>query len=202
MRRQLGSMFLRGAAAVTVTMLAATALLAQEKPAGPGVPRFPLQVAVLYNSTRSQTIGSTSFWMQGAGMQIEGRFYRGLGAVADVTGSHIAAIGSTGVGLDLVTATFGPRYTWTLGRGKYEVFGQALAGTGIGFNSVFPGAGGASSSSYNLAVKMGGGMNVEFTPHVALRALEADWLRTELPNSGGNAQNNLSLSAGIVIRIR
>lgn len=202
MQRKMGSRLLRGAAAMTITILAALPLLAQEKPAGPGVERFPLQVAVLYNSTRSQTLGSTSFWMQGAGMQIEGRFYRGLGAVADVTGSHIAAIGSTGVGLDLVTATFGPRYTWTLGRRKYAVFGQALAGTGIGFNSVFPGPAGASSTSFNVALKMGAGMNVELSPHMALRALEADWLRTELPNSGGNAQNNLSLSAGIVIRIR
>lgn len=202
MQRKMGSMLLRGAAAMTITILAALPLLAQEKPAGPGVERFPLQVAVLYNASRSQTVGSTSFWMQGAGMQIEGRFYRGLGAVADVTGSHIAAIGSTGVGLDLVTATFGPRYTWTLGRGKYEVFGQALAGTGIGFNSVFPGTGGASTSSYNLAVKMGGGMNVRLTPHIALRAFEADWVRTELPNAASNVQNNLSLGAGIVFRIR
>ena len=202
MQRQVGSMLLRGAAAITVTMLAATALLAQEKPAVAGVPRFPLQVAALYNVTRSQTIGSTSFWMQGAGMQIEGRFYRGLGAVADINGSHIAAIGSTGVGLDLVTATFGPRYTWRPARGKYAVYGQALAGEGIGFNSVFPGAAGASSTSFNLAVKMGGGMNVDMSPHLALRAFEADWVRTELPNAGSNVQNNLALGAGIVFRIR
>lgn len=201
MQRQLGTMLLRGAAAIAVTMMAAAALLAQEKPAAASPLRFPLDVAFTYNATRSQTIGSTVFWMQGAGMQIEGRFYRGLGAVADVTGAHIAAIGSTTVGLDLVTATFGPRYTWTLRQGKIAVFGQALAGTGIGFNSVFPGAAGASSTSFNLAVKTGGGMNVELSPHVALRAFEADWVRTELPNAGSNVQNNLQLGAGIVIRI-
>ena len=135
-------------------------------------------------------------------MQIEGRVRPNFGVVADVTGVGARLIGKTGVGLSLVTATFGPRYTLTLGRGKYEVFGQTLVGTGIGFNSVFPGSAGASSTSFNLALKMGGVMNMELSPHVALRAFEADWVRTELPNAANNVQNNLSLGAGIVFRIR
>lgn len=202
MRRHLGSMFLRGAAAITVTMLAALPLVAQKKTAATGVPQFPLEVAVMYNATRGQSISSTSFWMQGAGLQIEGRMTPNFGVMADVTGSQIGDIGSTGVGLDLVTATFGPRLTWSPGRNKFAVYGHALAGEGIGFNGVFPGAGGASSTSFNLALKMGGGMNVTLSPHVALRAFEADWVRTELPNTGSNVQNNLTLGAGIVIRIR
>jgi len=201
MQRKKGSMLLRGA--MTVMLLAALPLAAQEKPAtGPGGVKYPLEVAFTYNAARGQTIGNTSFWMQGAGMQIEGRVTPHFGVVADVTGTQAGKIGSTGVGLDLVTATFGPRMTWTPAHRRYAVYGHALAGEGIGFNSVFPGPNGATNSSFNLALKMGGGVNLALRPHVAMRLFEADWLRTELPNTGSNVQNNLQIGAGIVIRIQ
>lgn len=198
MRKQFGSMLLRGA----MMMLAALPLAAQQQPSATGAQavKLPLEVAFTYNAVRAKTVGGTNFWMQGAGMQIEGRVTPNFGVVADVAGEQINAIGSTGVGLDLVTATFGPRLT--LERGRYSVYGQALAGEGIGFNSVFTSATGATSSSYNLALKMGGGMNVALTQRLAVRLLEADWLRTELPNSGGNVQNDLTLGAGVVFRFR
>jgi hypothetical protein len=47
---------------------------------------------------------------------------------------------------------------------------------------------------------MGGGMNVPLTRRIAVRAFEADWLRTQLPNSTTNAQNNLRLGTGLVLR--
>jgi len=120
MQRKKGSMLLRGA--MTVMLLAALPLAAQEKPAtGPGGVKYPLEVAFTYNAARGQTIGNTSFWMQGAGMQIEGRVTPHFGVVADVTGTQAGKIGSTGVGLDLVTATFGPRMTWTPAHRRYAV---------------------------------------------------------------------------------
>jgi len=48
----------------------------------------------------------------------------------------------------------------------------------------------------------GGGMNIPVTRHISIRAIEADWLRTELPNNAANVQNNLRLGAGFVYRIR
>jgi len=68
-----------------------------------------LEVGFTYNPVRSNSAGDESFWMQGGSAQAEGRFWRGLGVVADVGGSHISNIQSSGVGLDMVTATFGPR---------------------------------------------------------------------------------------------
>lgn len=198
MQKRLGCVLLQGAIAV---MMMALPLAAQEKPAA-GVVRFPLEVAFIYDAAHSQTIGGTNFWMQGGGMQIEGRLTPNFGVVADVTGTGVSQIGNTGVGLALVTATFGPRYTWAPGHGRYAVYGQALAGDGFGFDSVFPANGGATGSSYNLAVKAGGGMNLALTPRFAVRLFEADWLRTELPNTGSSVQNNFQIGAGIVLRIR
>ncbi|MGA8531063.1 MAG: hypothetical protein WB622_15205 [Acidobacteriaceae bacterium] len=40
------------------------------------------------------------------------------------------------------------------------------------------------------------------SPQLAVRALQASWLRTQLPNSTSNLQNNLRLGAGFVFRFR
>jgi hypothetical protein len=157
---------------------------------------------VTYDATLSNAITGKSFWMQGGSVQVHGQFYRGLGVVADIAGMHTGNINSSGVGLDMVTATFGPRYTWSPAHARCALFGQALVGDAIGFNSVFPGVKGVTDTSYNLAVKAGGGMNIALSPRLALRAFEANWVRTELPNSTTNVQNNVSLGTGVVMRFR
>jgi hypothetical protein len=181
-------------AATVVVALCSAPLLAQDT-------SF-LEVAVTYNATRSGTVPSANFWMQGGSVDIEGRFYRGLGVVEEVAGTHTANIQSTGVGLDLVTSAFGPRYTWAPAHRRYEIFAHVLVGDAFGFNSVFPTPGGAIDSSNSLALKMGGGMNIALSPRFALRAFQANWLRTHLPNATTNLQNNLELGAGVAFRFR
>jgi hypothetical protein len=181
-------------------MAMSTALAVAQNTGAPQ--RGTLEAAITYNAVRADAITGKSFWMQGGSAQLHGQFYGGLGAVADVAGMHVSNINGSGVGLDLVTATFGPRYTWARPHAKYALYAQALAGLAIGFNSVFPSPTGANTTGYNLAVKVGGGMNYALSPHVALRAFEADWLRTELPNSTTGVQNNLTLGAGVVFRFK
>jgi hypothetical protein len=121
--------------------------------------------------------------------------------VADVSGQHTGNIDGSGVGLDMVTATIGPRYTWQPTRyRRYAFLGQALIGEANGFNSTFPKMSGAESRAHSLALKIGCGMNYTFSRRFAMRAFEADWLRTQLPNSADGVQNSLHLSAGIVYR--
>lgn len=157
-----------------------------------------LEIALVYNPLRSNVVGNSGFWMQGGSLQVHGQFWRGLGVVADVSGLHTAnTSGSPGVGLDLVTAAFGPRYTWSLG-GRYAVFGQVLAGEANGLHSVFPGASGANDSADSLALYVGGGVNLHLKRRFALRAIEANWLRTQMPNATTNVQNNLRLGAGLI----
>ena len=196
----------RVALAAVLILLLAAPLAAQATASKPAqtasVAPDSLQVAVTYNATLTNPVSGANFWMQGGSVQLEGRFYRGLGAVADIAGAHIANINSTGVGLDLITTVFGPRYTFAPLRRKYSLFVQALGGEAFAFNSLFPAPTGATTSHYGLAVEMGGGLDVNLSPHIALRALQANWLRTQLPNSTNNAQNSLQLGAGIVLRFR
>jgi peptidoglycan-associated lipoprotein len=51
-------------------------------------------------------------------------------------------------------------------------------------------------------LEVGGGINYLLTPRFSVRAIDADWLRTQLPNATTNVQNNLRLGAGIVYRIK
>jgi hypothetical protein len=161
-----------------------------------------LDVAVVYNAVRANLVGSDNFWMQGGSVQIHGQFWRGLGIVADIAGSHASNASGSGVGLDMVTATFGPRYTWSPEHHRYGFFGQVLIGEANGLNSVFPAPTGAIDSDHGLALYVGGGANVHLTRHLSVRALEVDWLRTQLPNSTNNAQNNLRLGSGLIFRFK
>lgn len=188
MRNMLGSVLLVGA-------MMATPLIAQQAQVA-----SHLEIAATFAAARSNAAGGSSFWLQGGSVQMHAQFWHGLGVVADVAGLHQGNIQSSGVGLDLVTATFGPRYTWTPLHGRYSIYGQSLAGVVNGLNSVFPNSLGAETSAAGIAVQVGGGVNAKLTPRVSLRVIEADWLRTDLPNSTTSAQNNLRLGAGVVLR--
>lgn len=195
MSRLLSSVLLMG------VLIAAVPLAAQQR-SSPNTPRGTLEVSVTYGAMLSNAITSSRFWMQGGSVEIAGEFYRGLSVVADVSGMHTGNINSSGVGLNLVTATFGPRYTWSSAKSRYELFGQGLVGEANGFNGLFPNASGAMDSADSMAVEAGGGMNVALSPHLAVRAFEVNWLRTQLPNSTTNVQNNVRFGAGMVFRFR
>jgi len=86
------------------------------------------------------------------------------------------------------------------------VFGEGLAGETNAFHSLFSvGSGpvgspnaGTTTSANALAVETGGGLDIRLSRRFAVRAIRASYLRTQLPNTSTNVQNNLSLGAGIV----
>ena len=168
-------------------------------PAKPDV--SSLDVAVTYDTMLSNVTAGTHFWMQGGSIQVHGQFWRGLGVVADVAGLHTGNINNSGVGLDLVTVTFGPRYTWSLAHSRYSVFGQALVGEGLGMNSTFPASSSAVSAATSLATQLGGGVNLSLSHQFALRAIEASWVRSQIPNATDDVQNSMRLGAGMVFRL-
>ncbi|MGH9600051.1 MAG: hypothetical protein ACRD27_09305 [Terracidiphilus sp.] len=173
-------------------ILAATAGAQSNKPA----PQ-PIGLAFTWNAVHAPATFGGDFWMQGADFQLHVPLWRGLGEVTDVGGMHTANINSSGVGLDVVTITFGPRYTWS--RGKVSLYGQGLAGLAFGFNSAFPAPAASNASANGLAVLAGGGLDVAVRRHFAVRLLEADWLRTQLPNGVTNVENDLRIGAGVTL---
>src|SRR5262249_40531902 len=80
------------------------------------------------------------------------------------------------------------------------IFGQGLIGEAHGFNSYFPSSTGVQTDYNSFALQLGGGVDLGLSQHFAVRAIQADWLRTQFPNSTTNVQNSLRLGAGIVVR--
>src|SRR5579859_6768260 len=128
MLKQLSNVLLFGAMMAMATV--AAPILAQDVA---NQPKYPIDVAITYNATHSNTVNGSGFWMQGGSAQLSGQFYHGLAATAEVTGVSRNRINASGLGLDLVTAVFGPRYTWSPARHKYALFGQTLVGSAFGF---------------------------------------------------------------------
>ncbi len=192
MRRAISTMLLLGAIAAAATA---------QKPK-PAVPERNLELSFTYDATLADAITKQSFWMQGGSVQVHGQFYRNWGVVADITGLHTGNMHSSGIPLSLVTATFGARYTWRQPGRKYALFGQLLGGEAFGFHSIFPATGGALGNASSLAAQAGGGMNVDISPHIAVRAFEVDWLRSQVPNSTTNVQNSVKFGTGLVFRFK
>jgi hypothetical protein len=168
----------------------------------------PIDLAVTYDALHTDHITSQSFWMQGGAVELGARLYHGLGIAARVEGLHAGANSTAAEPLSLVTAVFGPRYTFETRSRRYAIFGEALAGESNGFHSLFSeGSGpvgsvnaGTTSSSNALAVDVGGGLDLRLNHRFAVRVFRASYLRTQFPNTTTNVQNSLSLSAGVVLR--
>jgi hypothetical protein len=165
-----------------------------------------LDVGVTYAAGHANFVPGTTFWMQGGSIEVAGYVGHGLAAVADITGLHEGSSGTSGVPINLVTDTFGPRYTVAVarraGRHQISLFGQGLIGEAHGFKSLFPGPSGTSSDALSFALQLGGGADVALSPRLSLRAVQADWLRTQLPNAGTNVQNDLRVASGIVFHTK
>lgn len=185
-----------------ICFIAASGLTAQTtgETKKPAAAPSRIDFAFAYSAARSNAVGGGSFWMQGGSVQMHLLVYRALGLVVDFSGGHAGNIQSSGVGLDLVTSTSGLRYTWQPAHTRYSLYGQVLGGVASGYNSDFPTNSGAVTSSQSLAVKLGGGLNIALTPRIALRALEANWLRTQFPNASTGVQNSCQLNTGLVLR--
>jgi peptidoglycan-associated lipoprotein len=160
-----------------------------------------LDLTFTYSPQFSNLVNGPNFWLQGGALDLSAEFYHGLSIVSNIAGERASNISSSGVDLTMVTATFGPRYTWAP-KEKFAVFGHGLIGEAFGLDSVFPSLGGAQTDFNTLALQVGGGVDLRLSKHFGLRAVQADWVRTQFPNSTTNVQNNLRLGAGIVFRLQ
>ena len=178
-----------------------------QKPVAPDT--VSTDLAVTFAVERAQAVSSQgSFWFKGGGADAAITFKSGMGIAASLTGDHASNI-TPGVDANKITYLAGPRYTWTAWQGhvtaadnrRLQVFGQALFGGTHSFNSYYPALPAATSSANSLAIQAGGGLNLYFTRNFGLRLLEADYVRTVLPNGAANIQSDMRLSVGLAYHI-
>jgi hypothetical protein len=119
----------------------------------------------------------------------------GLGLAADAGTEHTNAVGSANYGLTLTTLTAGPRAQFSLHR--VQIFGQSLFGFAHGSGSQFPRGNSLVPSANSFALDLGGAADYLIDRRFSLRLAQLDYLRTALPNTTTNWQNNLRIGAGV-----
>jgi hypothetical protein len=77
-----------------------------------------------------------------------------------------------------------------------------LIGGAFVFDGLFPHLPKANTTATCLAVLAGGGADYRLSHRFSVRAIEANWMYTQLPNGAGNQQNALVLGSGIVYHFR
>lgn len=139
-----------------------------------------------------------SFLFQGGSAEISAQLFKGLGVTGSFTGLHTSNSGQ-GVPVNLLTFTFGPRFTIRTGGRNHRVslYGQGLAGGVEGFDGLYPTPSGPAANATSIAFQTGGGLDIGCSAHTAIR-FQADWLRTQLPDATQNVENTLRVGIGFV----
>ncbi len=159
------------------------------------------EISFNYVNTRADFAPSEApaFHLQGMSMDGVINLYHGLGLAGELAGEHAGQISSAGESLSLFSYMAGPRYSHPVGD-RFTPYVQGLFGRVHGFDSMFPEAGGTAPSANAFAMALGGGLEVRLPHHLSLKALQADYFKTDLPNDYANHQNNFRLTTGIVFR--
>lgn len=161
----------------------------------------PVEISVGYSALRTNADPKQCgcFFMNGGSTEVAFHAYRWFSAVADLTGERTGEVNGGSQGLSLVSFTAGPRFTYPIGA-RYAPFVQALFGAAHGFDSYFPVASGPTGAANGFAMLAGGGLDLRVKSYLAIRPIQVDYFLTQLPNGVNGRQNNLRLSAGLVLR--
>lgn len=126
----------------------------------------------------------------GWNVAVTGNLSDWLGITADFAGAYTS---ESGVSFRNYTYTFGPVMSLRENRG-FTPFVHALLG-GDHATAAF---GGASGSGNGFALLAGGGVDLNFRPHLAIRAFQADWMLVH--GSGSTSSKNARISTGVVFK--
>jgi hypothetical protein len=183
---------------------------AQKSPSSAPQAQSSTDLSITYSLERAKLAPGDCgcFWLEGVGVDGAVSFWKGLGVAASFTGGHAGNI-APGVDVNRIAFTAGPRYTYTAWKShaaatdqrRLQIFGQGLFGYVHGFDGVYPAPDGVTTSAGSLAIDAGGGLNLFFTGRLGVRLLEAEYIRSALPNNASNTQTDTRLSFGLVYHL-
>jgi len=138
----------------------------------------------------------------GVSGSIAGNVNRWLGLVADI-GYEKVKDAPPSASAYMTTFLFGPRFSK---RGdRWTPFGQALFGAAhVHSTNSAPSGGSFFNSTFQrngFATALGGGADLTLNKRLAWRVVQGEYLLTKFHDGFDNAQHNLRLSTGLVIRI-
>ena len=121
-----------------------------------------------------------------------------LGIAGEFNAGHANKISSLGQNLTLMTFMGGPRVAWP--RYRAVPFGEFFVGGAHGGGSYFPTRTSIETSAMSFAYSVGGGLDLNLNERFAIRAFDAKFLHTSLPNGVNGTQRQLQISVGMVAR--
>jgi hypothetical protein len=180
-------------------------LLAISPAVGQPVPRVETNFSYAYIRFAPEGVAPT-FHANGGHFQFIYNFNNWLGVVGDFGGYSAGGIRAYGYSSNIANFQAGPRLSfWKKSRVNPYIqglFGGAFISANPDLSFVVPPGANRlvlESSVTKFALLAGGGLDIRLARHVALRAFEADYFYTKLPNpvfTPENMTNNLRVSAG------
>lgn len=177
---------------------AATASMNLRAQTHEATPRFDLAVTYSPEHTQLAPGRCSCFWLMGGGGEAALTLWKGFGIAGSVSSERISNY-SDGIDFNRLTYTAGLDYRHPL-TARLQIFGHALGGRAHAFSGAFPSSTGLLSTANSVALQTGGGLDWSLSSRFAVRMLEAEYVRTQLPNGYANTQNDLRLSAGLAMR--
>jgi opacity protein-like surface antigen len=160
-------------------------------------PKLDVFAGYSYVRERPSTGTANDFSLNGGSASVAYNINNWLSGVADFGAYHNGNILGTGVDGTLSTYLFGPRVSYRH-LGGFTPFGEVLFGGAHASAHLT----GASASDNAFAMTVGGGVDYRLNRHLAIRPIKVDYLLTRFSEtgSGGQNQNNVRASAGVVFR--
>ncbi|WP_158945980.1 OmpA family protein [Granulicella sp. S190] len=187
--------------ALVLVTVGVSAAFGQRGPADQSLipPKFELSAG--YNNIHSNAPpGQTEYFnLNGGYVSGDFRITDWFSVGGEFTAGHANDISQLGQNLTLFTFLGGPR----ISRPGHRLvpFAEVLFGGAHGTDSYFPTATSSTTSASSWALSAGGGLDINLTRRFAIRAVNADYLRTALPNgTSDNSQNHLQIGAGVVLK--
>ena len=126
--------------------------------------------------------------------------WRNIAAVAAVSGNRNGQVPQSQQGLSLVVYMGGPRYSFHTTH-RLTTYGQFLIGGAHSFDTYVPRNDAQSTgAASSLAFAPGGGIELGVNNWLSVKAVEAEYLITHLPNDINGHQHSARISSGIVFR--
>ena len=179
--------------------LPVTAALAQHTPDYRAARDKGGELSLLYSAQRSSQLNGSAFFSGGGGVQFSLGMVGPLGAMIDVNAETNGNVGGTGVAITTVTTNFDPQLRIPLARHP-SLRLEGLAGEVHGVAGVFPWGTTLSGTALALSNQVGGAIDLR-RGNLSIQPMHAGWVRTQLPNGTTDVENELRLSAGIVLHL-
>ena len=177
--------------ALSLLLILSVSALAQE------APRAEVFGGYQFFRASSGVSGIDNFNLNGWDAAVSGYFNRYVGVTGDFSGSYgTPSVSGVDVHAHLYTYMFGPTVR-AANKSPFQPFAHVLFGGAhiSGSVSAFGSSGSASDSGFAWAA--GGGLDIKAFPLLSVRVGQFDFVQTHI---GGDSQNNLRYSAGVVLR--